>query len=73
MRPKYVVIENIAPPQTEGRQKRICEEFPIEVNNKILKYLTPKKLIKFKGVSKKAEDFIKEKKGSMFQQNIGTP
>ncbi len=45
-----MVSKNIALPQMEGRQKRIWEEFPIEVNNKILKYLTPKKLIKFKGV-----------------------
>ncbi len=70
MRPKYVVIENIAPPQTEGRQKRIWEEFPIEVNDKILKYLTPKKLIKFKGVSKKAEEFIKENKVLCFNKTL---
>ena len=55
IRPKYVVMENITPPQKEGRQKRIWENFPIEVNNNILEYLTPKELIKFKGVSKKAK------------------
>jgi hypothetical protein len=70
MRPKYMVIENIAPPQMEGRQKRIQEEFPVEVNDKILKYLTPKKLIKYKGVSNKAGEFIKENKVLCFNKTL---
>ncbi len=70
MRPKYVVMENIAPPQMEGRQKRIWENFPIEVNDNILEYLTPKELIKFKGVSKKANEFIKENKVLHFNKTL---
>ena len=70
MRPKYVVMENIAPPQMEGRQKRIWENFPIEVKNNILKYLTPEELIKFKGVSKKVKDFIKENKVLHFNKTL---
>jgi hypothetical protein len=70
MRPKYVVIKNIALPQMEGRQKRIWEKLPVEVNNKIFQYLTPKKLIKFKGVSKKAEEFIKENKVLCFNKTL---
>ncbi len=65
-----MVIENIAPPQMEGRQKRIQEEFPVEVNDKILKYLTPKKLIKYKGVSNKAGEFIKENKVLCFNKTL---
>ena len=63
-------MENIAPPHMEGRHKRIWENFLIEVNDNILEYLTPKELIKFKGVSKTAKEFIEENKVLRFNKTL---
>jgi hypothetical protein len=70
LQPKYTVWENIAPPQTEGRQKRIWDEFPVEVNDKILEYLTPTELVEFKDVSMKSKEFIKENKVLCFNKTL---
>ncbi len=68
--PKYAVRENIAPPQTEGRQKRIWDEFPAKVNDKILKYLTPTELVELKDVLMKSKEFIEENKVLCFNKTL---
>ncbi len=58
---KWNKVKNVKPDNKENRENkpRIWEFLPVKVNNKILKYLTPEDLIKFKEVSGKIKTFIK--------------